>query len=397
MSFIKRVLEILFVATRLGITSFGGPIAHIGYFREEYVNRRGWLDENSYTDIVSLCQVLPGPTSSQVGIVVGMWRAGFIGGVIAWLGFTLPSAIVLMLFAVSVGSADSLSAYGWLHGLKIMAVAVVALAVWGMARTICTDRTRYTISVVSVIFILLIANQLTQIGVIVFGAIAGWLFLRHEVQYVQPNDRIMIPKTIAIASLVVFVSLLIFLPVARQLTTEPSLAIVDSFYRAGSLVFGGGHVVLPMLQSEVIEPGWVSQDIFLAGYGAAQAIPGPLFTFAAYLGSSMGQFKYPFVNGLMSLSAIYLPSFLLIVGVIPFWNDLRSMERFRGVLAGVNASVVGLLTAALYDPIWISAVRIPSDAAILVGLIFLLTVLKWPVWSVVSISAVVGEVVTRFV
>lgn len=397
MSFIKRLLEILFVATRLGITSFGGPIAHIGYFREEYVNRRGWLDENSYTDIVSLCQVLPGPTSSQVGIVVGMWRAGFIGGVIAWLGFTLPSAIVLMLFAVSVGNADSLSAYGWLHGLKIMAVAVVALAVWGMARTICTDRTRYTISVISVIFILLIANQLTQIGVIVFGAIAGWLFLRHEVQYVQPNDRIMIPKAIAIASLVVFVSLLIFLPVARQLTTEPSLAIVDSFYRAGSLVFGGGHVVLPMLQSEVIEPGWVSQDIFLAGYGAAQAIPGPLFTFAAYLGSAMGQFKYPFVNGLMSLSAIYLPSFLLIVGVIPFWNDLRSMERFRGILAGVNASVVGLLMAALYDPIWISAVKIPSDAAILVGLIFLLTVLKWPVWSVVSISAIVGEVVTRFV
>ena len=390
----KRLLEIFLVALRLGFTSFGGPIAHIGYFREEYVKRRLWLDEEEYADIVSLCQVLPGPTSSQVGITVGISRAGLAGGIIAWLGFTLPSAAVLILFALGVATAGDLQELGWLHGLKLMSVAVVALAVWGMARAICVDRIRTTLAGLSAIIILAVASPSVQIYVIFAGAIVGWVFLRDKFVGVTSSRRFPISKQLGICALVAFASLVIFLPVLRQATGNSALEMLDSFYRAGSLVFGGGHVVLPLLQSEVVENGWVTQDTFLAGYAAAQAIPGPLFTFAAYLGTAMDKLQNPVLGGLLCLGAIFIPSFLLITGILPFWNILSSRGWFRGSLAGVNATVVGLLLAALYDPVWTSAISSGTDLGFVIAITCLISVWKCPVWLVVLLAGIVSEVMS---
>ena len=374
------------------MTSFGGPVAHLGYFRAEYVERRKWLTEHTYADLVALCQLLPGPASSQVGIGIGITRAGVLGGVAAWLGFTLPSAVLLILFTYGVAEAGDVSDAAWLDGLKVVAVAVVALAVWGMAQTLTPDRNRITLAIVAAIFVTVVTGIGSQIIVIVGGGFLGWIFLRNSVNlHDVARSSSSVGRRLAIASLVVFAVLLVGLPVLGRVVDSEPLQVFDSFYRSGSLVFGGGHVVLPLLPAETVQSGLVSQDEFIAGYGAAQAVPGPLFTFAAYLGGASETFGSPWFGGLFALGAIFLPSFLLVIGVLPFWDALRSMTGFRSVLTGVNAAVVGLLLAALYDPVWTSAIHQPSDFALGLGAFGLLAFWKTPPWIVVALSALGAE------
>jgi len=390
---LARLWEVLFVATRLGLTSFGGPVAHLGYFRAEYVERRKWLTEQTYADLVALCQLLPGPASSQVGIGVGIKRAGILGGVVAWLGFTLPSAVALILFTYGVAQAGDMSDAAWLGGLKIVAVSVVALAVWGMSRTLTPDRNRISLAIIASIFVTVIGGVGGQIAAIAGGGLLGGIFLRDSV-VTQDGDGTttsLIRPRFGIGLLVVFGVLLVGLPALGHVVDSKPLQLFDSFYRSGSLVFGGGHVVLPLLQAETVSTGLVSQGEFIAGYGAAQAVPGPLFTFAAYLGGIAGTFGSTWFGGLFALCAIYLPSFLLVMGVLPFWDALRSMKRFRSVLNGVNAAVVGLLLAALYDPVWTSAINQSSDFALGLGAFALLAFWKWPPWIVVVLCAVGAE------
>ena len=384
-----RVWEVLLVATRLGLTSFGGPIAHIGYFREEYVVRHGWLDEESFGELVALCQFLPGPASSQLGIAVGIRRAGTVGGFAAWLGFTLPSALALVLFAYGVHEFSG-QAGDWLHGLKIVAVAVVALALWGMGRTLAPDRPRITIAVLATIVALVTAGIAAQLAVIAGAAALGLAFLRPA----ELRPKGMVGKQAGVrvgaVALAVFVVLLIALPVATRLTDDPLVAVADSFYRSGSLVFGGGHVVLPLLEAEVVPPGWVTKDEFIAGYGAAQAVPGPLFTFSSYLGTVMDVLTPRWLGGLLALAAVFAPSFLLVMGVLPFWERLRDVARIRQGLMGVNAAVVGLLLAALYDPVWTSAIETPEDFALAAAAFALLAFWKSLPWLVVLLTGAVG-------
>ena len=384
-----RALEIFGVATRLGLTSFGGPVAHLGYFREEYVARRRWLDEATYADLVALCQFLPGPASSQVGIAIGITRGGLLGGLAAWLGFTLPSAIALVLFAYGLrglGAADA----GWLHGLKVAAVAVVALAVWGMARSLAPDRARATIAIVSAFCALLWPTGVGQVAIIAAAALVG-LWLLPTSASAPPTDRpVLVSRTLGVSALVVFFGLLIALPIARQITGSQALALFDSFFRVGSLVFGGGHVVLPLLQAEVVPPGWVSSEAFVAGYGAAQAVPGPLFTFAAYLGAVMGPPPSGVAGAAIALVAIFLPSFFMIVGALPFWDTLRGRSSFQSALRGINAAVVGLLLAALYQPVWTSAIHGPADVGLALAAFGLLAFWKAPAWLVVVLAAAAG-------
>ena len=387
--------EVLLVATRLGLTSFGGPIAHIGYFRQEYVVRRQWLAEERFAELVALCQFLPGPASSQLGIAVGIGRAGYLGGLAAWLGFTFPSAIALILFAYGVqeftGHTDD-----WLHGLKIAAAAVVALALWGMARTLAPDRPRITIAVLAAAALLFNSGIAVGLAVIAGGAALGLAFLRPEnLEQAEGTSGPARPLAGA-AALAVFLLLLAALPVAVRLTDNGLLAVTDSFYRSGSLVFGGGHVVLPLLEAEVVPPGWVGQGEFVAGYGAAQAVPGPLFTFSAYLGTVMNVLSPRWLGGILALGAIFLPSFLLVAGVLPFWERLRGFKRVRQALRGANAAVVGLLLAALYDPVWTSAIAAPEDFALVAGAFVLLAFWKAPPWLVVLLTAVAGGLIAVF-
>ena len=384
-----RVLEILGVATRLGLTSFGGPVAHLGYFREEYVVRRRWLDEATYADLVALCQFLPGPASSQVGIAIGITRGGLLGGLAAWLGFTLPSAIALVLFAYGLRGLGVTDA-GWLHGLKVAAVAVVALAVWGMARSLAPDRARATIAIVSAFCALLWPTGVGQVAIIAAAALVGlWLL---PISAAAPETVRLVPvsRTLGVSALVVFFGLLIALPIARQITGSQALALFDSFFRVGSLVFGGGHVVLPLLQAEVVPPGWVSSEAFVAGYGAAQAVPGPLFTFAAYLGAVMGPPPSGLAGAAIALVAIFLPSFFMTVGALPFWDTLRGRSSFQSALRGINAAVVGLLLAALYQPVWTSAIHGPADVGLALAAFGLLAFWKAPAWLVVVLAAAAG-------
>ena len=380
-------LVVLWVALRLGLTSFGGPIAHLGYFREEYVVQRRWLDETSYADVVALCQFLPGPASSQVGIAVGYIRAGMAGGLAAWIGFTLPSALALVLFAYGVEELDVIDT-GWLHGLKLVAVAVVAQAVWGMGRSLALDRDRATIVIVAAVAALAWQSAIMQVLIILVSGFVGWKVLKVDaVQSSKDSLSTFIPKWMGIVALVVFFVILAGLPLARQLESSQTLAIFDSFFRSGSLVFGGGHVVLPLLQSEVVGPGWMTNAEFVAGYGATQAVPGPLFTFSAYLGAVISPGPQGIVGGGLALVAIFLPSFLLITGVLPFWDLLRKRDVFRRALNGVNAAVVGLLLAALYNPVWTSAVETPEDFALAISALGLLMFWKTPPWMVVSLAA----------
>jgi chromate transporter len=387
----SHLLEVLRVATRLGLTS-GGPVAHLGYFREEYVVRRRWVDEATYADLVALCQFLPGPASSQVGIAIGITRAGLLGGVAAWLGFTLPSALALVAFAYSLRVVEVAGA-GWLHGLKVAAVAVVALAVWGMARSLAPDRERATIALLSAIIAILWPTGIGQVTIIAAAGLVGWRLLPGATGPATSRRQMPVGRRLGASVLVLFFGLLVVLPIARQLTGVRELAVFDSFFRAGSLVFGGGHVVLPLLQAEVVPPGWVTAEQFVAGYGAAQAVPGPLFTFAAYLGAVMGPRPNGVAGAALALVAIFLPSYLLIVGALPFWDALRARSGFQAALRGINAAVVGLLLAALYQPVWTSAIRAPADVALALVAFGLLALWKAPAWLVVVLMAGGGALV----
>lgn len=374
----------------LGLTSFGGPVAHLGYFREAFVTRRGWLDERAYGDLVALCQFLPGPASSQVGIGIGLAKAGLPGAIAAWLAFTMPSAIALALFGFGVLAFGDALPPGLLHGLKVVAVAVVAQAVWGMARSLCPDTPRVTLAVLAAIAILAAPTPLLQIAVLLAGGIAGLLFLEVDAQQDHVSLGVPVSRGWAIAALALFIVLLGGLPLLHAVFPSQTLALIDSFYRSGSLVFGGGHVVLPLLQSEVVPPGWVSNDAFLAGYGAAQAVPGPLFTFAAYLGVVMGPEPNGWIGAILCTVAIFVSSFLLVVGALPFWDALRRFRPIRKALLGVNAAVVGLLLAALYDPVWTSGIREPADFALALAAFALLAFWKWAPWLVVLLTALGG-------
>lgn len=382
--------EVFLVFLRLGLSSFGGPVAHLGYFREEIVARRRWLDEEAYADLVALCQFLPGPASSQVGLGIGLARAGLKGALAAWIGFTLPSALLLLLFAYGVESVGDVAGSGWLRGLKLVAVAIVANAVHGMARTLCPDRLRATFAVAATVLVLAVPGPLGQIGAIALGGLAGRILLDGEPSVRGRGVRIDVPRHLANALLVVFLVLLAGLPLLAWLTASHAVAMIDSFYRSGALVFGGGHVILPLLEAEVVEPGWVDRADFLAGYGAAQAIPGPLFTLSAYLGAIMIPEPDGLVGAALCLLAIFLPSALLVIGVLPRWASLRVRDDVRSTLKGVNAAVVGLLLAALYDPVWTSAVETPADFALALAAFLLLVGWRAPPWLVVILAALAG-------
>ena len=390
-------LEVLWVATRLGLTSFGGPIAHLGYFHEEYVKRRKWIDEQSYADLVALCQFLPGPASSQVSIAIGIARAGLPGGFAAWLGFTLPSALALIAFAFGIGAFANAADAGWLHGLKVVAVAVVAQAVWGMARSLCPDRERATLAILASIVTLSWPTAFGQLSSIASAGVVGSIIFPATVSSSSLSHmRFPVEKRTGIAAWIIFFTLLIGLPLLRQIAPSHALEVFDSFFRVGSLVFGGGHVVLPLLQAEVVGPGWVTNEQFVAGYGAAQAVPGPLFTFAAYLGAVMGTEPNGWTGAFLTLVAIFLPSFLLVTGALPFWDLLRSVPVFQSALKGVNAAVVGLLLTALYTPVWTSAIHSSADFGLGLVAFGLLMFWKCPPWLVVILTAIGGEIIARF-
>lgn len=381
---------VFLVFLRLGLTSFGGPVAHLGYFRDEFVTRRQWLTERSYADLVALCQFLPGPASSQVGIALGLSRSGYAGALAAWAGFTLPSAIALILFAQGMASYGDVIPAGVLQGLKVVAVAVVAQAVWGMARTLCPDAPRVTIMAAAACFVLLMQSAWGQVGVIVIAAIIGLLLFKPQQGAAHDPLPIVMRRRVGLLWLALFFALLMGLPLLTTLFPGQTLAMVDAFYRAGSLVFGGGHVVLPLLQAEVVPPGWVDNEFFLAGYGAAQAVPGPLFTFAAFLGASMNETPSGWLGGMICLLAIFAPSFLLVAGALPFWERLRRNVRAQAALSGINAAVVGLLLAALYQPVWTSAIHAPQDFGLALVALVALMFWKLPPWLVVVGSGVAG-------
>ena len=380
------------VALRLGVTSFGGPIAHLGYFRTEYVQRRAWLDEATYADLVALAQLLPGAASSKVGISIGVLRAGLPGGLAAWLGFTLPSAIAMIVFALSLQNIGEQAA-GWLHGLKIVAVAAVAFAVWGMARNLAWDRARGTIALASAAAILALPIPSMLVIVALVAGVIGWRFLPAPGVESRPHVHVPLPRWLWIASAALYFVFLVGLPVARTLNSSQALALFDSFYRAGALVFGGGNVVLPLLQPEVVSPGWVSSDTFLAGYAAAQAVPGPLFTLSAFLGAAMIPPPNGWAGGALALVAIFLPSFFLAFVALGTWGVLRSRPSVQATLRGVNAAVVGVLLAALYTPVITTSIFKPIDAALALVAFAMLAVWRVPPWIVVLVTAAGGALI----
>ena len=384
--------EVLRVAGRLGVTSFGGPIAHLGYFHEEYVVRRKWLDEQSYADLVALCQMIPGPASSQLGIAIGIQRAGLLGGIAAWVGFTVPSAIALVIFGLLLHGSGVLTA-GWLHGLMVVAVAVVAQAVWTMARALASDAPRASVALAAAAVSIILPSSLAQVLLIVTGALVGFVLFRSTAEDGPAHSPAFrgLSRAAAVSCLAAFAVLLGGLPILRAVLHSQWVAVIDSFYRSGSLVFGGGHVVLPLLQREVVPPGWISDASFLAGYGAAQAVPGPLFTFAAYLGAVSGPAPNGIPGAALALVSIYVPSFLLIIGLLPFYGLLRKERTVRAALSGVNATVVGILLAALYSPVWTSAILSPVDFALGLAAFLLLAVWKVRPWIIVAGGALAGE------
>ncbi len=387
--------EVLRVFLKLGLTSFGGPVAHLGYFRAEFVKHHKWLDDKTYADLVALCQFLPGPASSQVGIAVGLLRAGYRGALAAWIGFTMPSALVMVLFAYSVGALGDVVGSGWLHGLRVVAVAVVAQAVLGMMRTLAPDRERATLAVAAAVIVLAAPNAWGQVGAIILGGVVGALALKSESTGNHRQLPVTVSRWTGASLLAAFFILLGALPLLAAALPSQGLKMFDAFYRAGSLVFGGGHVVLPLLQASVVPPGWVSNDAFLAGYGAAQAVPGPLFTFSAYLGTVMGLQPNGWLGAIICMVAIFLPSFLLVIGTLPFWDQLRRLPLAQSVLRGVNAAVVGLLLAALYNPVWTAGISGPYDFALGVAAFLLLFMWQLPTWLVVVLSALGGAAITK--
>ena len=386
-------LELFLVFLRLGLTSFGGPIAHLGYFRQEFVERRKWLTEQTFADLVALCNFLPGPTSSQVSYSIGMTRGGIPGAISAWGAFTLPSAIIMLLAAYGIHWVSGEQGIGWLHGLKVVAVAVVAQAVWSMATKLCPDRTRISFAFVAAVIILLTNSSWVQVSTIALGAMAGWKLIRAEMLTEKSETFTRLPNRVqSITSLAIFAFCLLVVPVLAAGKRDGWLPLFDSFYRTGSLVFGGGHVVLPLLQAEVVPRGWLDNNTFLAGYGIAQALPGPLFSFAAYLGAVKSGSPTGWLAGLWSVFAILLPPMLLVTGLLPLWDRLRKSVAAQSLLAGANATVVGILLAALYQPIWTSA--IDSAKSLALGLILFAGLQVWKVapWILVVIGAIIGGI-----
>jgi chromate transporter len=388
-----KPLEVLLVFLRLGCTSFGGPVAHIGYFRAEFVERRRWLPETSFADLIALCQFMPGPASSQLGMSIGLLRAGPPGMFAAWVGFTLPSALLMLAFAYGVHALGDVSNAAWVKGLKLVAVAVVAQAVWAMARSLAPDRPRATLAVAAALIALSVPSSLGQIAAIGFGAAVGLILLPKPAADAVPEHAalgIAVPRGIALLAIALFFALLILLPPIAADSGSQSLRLFQAFYRAGALVFGGGHVVLPLLQSAVVPNGWVSNDAFLAGYGAAQAVPGPLFTFAAYIGAAMIPPPNGVAGGVLGLVAIFAPSFLLVIGLLPFWDKLRRGQSMQAALRGVNAAVVGVLLAALYTPVWTAGVHSPAGFGLALAAFLALSPWAVPPWIVVVAGALIA-------
>lgn len=385
-----RPIEVLGAFFKLGLTSFGGPVAHLGYFRSEFVERRQWLDDKSYSDLVALCQFLPGPASSQVGMALGLGRAGWLGALAAWLGFTLPSALALILFAFGVANWAGLAQSGVVHGLKVMAVAVVAQAVWGMAKSLCPDRLRGGIAIGAAMLVLTFSSAFIQIAAIMLGGLAGWRLLSLQHLPTVEHRDYGVSRTTGGLLLMLFGLLLLALPTLAALSDSLVASAISGFYQAGALVFGGGHVVLPLLQASVVPPAWVSNDTFLAGYGAAQAVPGPLFTFAAFLGAAMPSPLGGWVGGIVLLLAIFLPSFLLVAGALPYWETLRQRDGIQRTMGGINAAVVGVLGAALYDPVWTSAIHSKADFGLALAAYGLLVFGKASPVIVVILAAIGG-------
>ncbi len=384
------VAEVFGTFLRLGLTCFGGPIAHLGYFREEFVVRRQWLDEKTYADLVALCQFLPGPASSQVGFSIGLLRANFPGALAAWAGFTLPSAVALILFAYGAGRLHGTFGDGLLHGLRLVAVAIVAQAIWGMSRTLCPDRTRASIATVVALIILFSSSSAAQIGAILLGGVAGLWLCRGTTESATGHIEIPISHKAGAIALSAFFILLAGLPILRAATGGSCVALFEAFYRSGALVFGGGHVVLPLLREAFVGPGWVSDDAFLAGYGAAQAVPGPLFTFAAYLGTVVDTSPHGVSGAILGLIGIFLPGLLILVGALPFWDGFRKRDSAQAMMRGVNAAVVGLLGAALYNPLWVTSVKTPGDFGLALLGFVLLIVWRAPPLLVVVLGAISG-------
>jgi chromate transporter len=388
-----RASEVFGAFLKLGITSFGGPTAHLGYFRDELVVRRRWIDEKGYADLVALCQFLPGPASSQVGFALGLLRGGPLGAAAAWAAFTLPSAILLVLFAFGATALGGPVSAGIIHGLKIVAVAIVAQAVWGMARNLCPDKERAGIAVAAVLIVILAAGSLGQVAAIAAGALAGLWLCRAKGEAITGHIGFPVSRSAGVIALTLFVALLLGLPAVVAVTSSQGLAVLDSFYRAGALVFGGGHVVLPLLEAEVVRPGWVTANQFLAGYGSAQAVPGPLFAFAAYLGTVLGPEPNGVAGAIIALIAVFLPGLLLLIGAIPFWDAFRARPSAQALMRGANAAVVGILGAALYQPVWTGAIADPYEFALALACFVLLIVWKAPPWIVVIVAAAGGVLI----
>lgn len=382
--------EVLFAFARLGVSCFGGPIAHLGYFRDEFVMRRQWLGEAAYADLVALAQFLPGPASSQVGFCLGLTRAGWRGGLAAFIGFTLPSAIAMVAFAYGAGALNGPIGEGLLHGLRLVAVAIVAQAVFGMAKTLCPDRTRASIATVAALCLLVSNASFVQIGVIALGGLAGLFLCRSATQVSTSRLIVPVSRRAGLIALTLFFVLLLGLPLVQKCVAAPALLLFDAFYRSGALVFGGGHVVLPLLRQAVVVPGWISDAAFLNGYGAAQALPGPLFTFSAYLGTIMKAPPNGILGATLSLVAIFLPGLLAVTGTLPFWQSFRRQAKAQAIMAGVNAAVVGLLGAALYNPLWTTSVKTPGDLGLALACFILLMVWRLPPLVVVGIGALGG-------
>ncbi|MCW7469522.1 chromate efflux transporter [Leptospira kanakyensis] len=384
-----KYLEVFFTAFKLGCTSFGGPIAHLSYFHDEYVTKKKWISAEAYADLVALCQFLPGPASSQVGMGIGLSRAGIFGAILSWIGFTLPSAIILILFALGMSEAKDMTNKNWLHGLKVVAVAVVAQAILGMGKKLCPDKERITIAIITSVILLFFSSALFQVLVLVGAGFFGVFFLKSSPNL--PEEPLHKGnKNIGLLFLILFFVLLFFLPFLREIYPDQKIKLFDSFYRAGALVFGGGHVVLPLLQAEVVPSGWVNNDLFLAGYGMSNAIPGPLFAFSGYLGATSEIEPNAWSGAIICLVAAFLPSFLLIIGVLPFWENLKKNPNIRKSISGINAAVVGILLAALYQPVWTNAVFSGKDFALVASGFLLLEYWKIPSWAVVLVTVIVS-------
>jgi len=387
-----KYLKLFLIFLRLGLTSFGGPVAHLSYLHHEFVTKRKWLSDDTYADVVALCQFLPGPASSQVGMAIGLLHSGIRGSLVAWLGFTLPSALLLIFFALGISELSTID-QGWIHALKVVAVSVVGHAVYEMRKKLCPDKERIIIALVACGVAISFNFVFTQVLIIIAAGIIGTLFLKDESELPTIDIKTNLSKNVAGFSLITFFLLLFILPLLKMIYPESIMDLVDSFYRAGSLVFGGGHVVLPLLETELVETGLVTKDLFLSGYGAAQAIPGPLFTFSAFLGAVSLQEPNGWIGGVISLVAIFLPSFLLIIGVFPFWEKVRSYSQVRFAMKGINASVVGILLAAFYHPVWTSAISNYVDLMLAALGFVMLSLFKLPSWIVVLSGVVAGFII----